>query len=70
MRIVRILLGVVFVGSGLMKVFVPRLGDAFSAQLAALRKPENTTPNSPMYSHPPQGIVFLPTDADATPLIH
>jgi uncharacterized membrane protein YphA (DoxX/SURF4 family) len=30
---VRILLGIVFVGSGLMKVFVPMLGDAFSAQL-------------------------------------
>ncbi len=33
MRAVRILLGIVFVGSGLMKVFVPMLGDAFSAQL-------------------------------------
>jgi uncharacterized membrane protein YphA (DoxX/SURF4 family) len=32
-RVVRILLGVVFVGSGLMKVLVPMLGDAFSAQL-------------------------------------
>lgn len=33
MKIVRVLLGVVFVGSGLMKVLVPVLGDAFSAQL-------------------------------------
>lgn len=33
MRALRILLGVVFVGSGLMKVLVPMLGDAFSAQL-------------------------------------
>ena len=33
MKAVRILLGVVFVGSGLMKVLVPVLGDAFSAQL-------------------------------------
>jgi uncharacterized membrane protein YphA (DoxX/SURF4 family) len=32
-KIVRILLGVVFVGSGLMKLLVPALGDAFSAQL-------------------------------------
>jgi uncharacterized membrane protein YphA (DoxX/SURF4 family) len=30
---VRILLGVVFVSTGLMKLFVPVLGDAFSAQL-------------------------------------
>ncbi len=33
MKAVRILLGVVFVGSGLMKVLLPMLGDAFSAQL-------------------------------------
>ncbi|MCK5438736.1 MAG: DoxX family protein [Gemmatimonadetes bacterium] len=33
MKIVRVLLGVVFVGSGLMKLLVPVLGDAFSAQL-------------------------------------
>ena len=33
MRALRILLGVVFIASGLMKMLVPVLGEAFSAQL-------------------------------------
>lgn len=42
MKIVRILLGVVFVGSGLMKLLVPVLGDAFSAQLEQAGLPLRT----------------------------
>jgi len=41
-KIVRILLGVVFVGSGLMKLLVPVLGDAFSAQLEQAGLPLRT----------------------------